>query len=151
LSRLARSLAEHLVDHPRFDEVLAPSPSGLVLPPSAPPPSYAVHPHCHARASGAAAADVRLLERLGATVEALDAGCCGMAGSFGFRAEHEKWARKIGEDWWLPRVRRAAESSAVVVDGFSCVTQLEHLDGGPCIATVDIVRERLADRAAGSH
>ncbi len=151
LSRLARSLAEHLVDHPRFDEVLAPSPSGLALPPSVPPPSYAVHPHCHARVSGAAAADVRLLERLGATVEALDAGCCGMAGSFGFRAEHEKWARKIGEDWWLPRVRRAAESSAVVVDGFSCSTQLEHLNGGPCITTVDIVRERVADRAAADH
>ena len=78
------------------------------------------------------------------TVEVLDAGCCGLAGSFGFDADHETVSRKIGEDLWLPKLRAAlaagagaagapaekaaaAGESYLVVDGFSCHTQLEHL------------------------
>jgi FAD/FMN-containing dehydrogenase/Fe-S oxidoreductase len=89
-----------------------------------------LHPHCHQRAQVGATSDRKVLEGLGYQVQVLDAGCCGLAGSFGFDAEHEPVSRRIGEGHWLPRVRSAlaeAEGATLVVDGFSCVTQLEHL------------------------
>jgi Fe-S oxidoreductase len=77
-------------------------------------------------------ADQAVLAALGYEVEVLDAGCCGLAGSFGFDAHHEPVSRTIGEDLWLPKVRAAlgngdGRRAQLVVDGFSCHTQLEHL------------------------
>ena len=94
-----------------------------------------IHPHCHARAVQAADADRRLLRQLGYTrVDVLDAGCCGLAGSFGFRAEHEAISRQIGEEQWLPKIAAAIwdasddeVTTTMVIDGFSCATQYQHL------------------------
>jgi FAD/FMN-containing dehydrogenase/Fe-S oxidoreductase len=125
LASLARSPAEHLLS--LDPEELAP------LAPDAPATRVLVHPHCHARAAHAADADRRLLERLGHPVELLDAGCCGLAGSFGFRAEHEPLSRRIGEEQWLSKIDAALwegeERSRVelLIDGFSCATQYSHL------------------------
>jgi FAD/FMN-containing dehydrogenase/Fe-S oxidoreductase len=132
LASLARSPAEHLL-------ALGPAALGpLVLEPAAteiagPAPRVVIHPHCHARAAKASDADRELLERLGYRVDVLDAGCCGLAGSFGFRAEHEALSRRIGEEQWLPELtallgRRGGEDAAdLVIDGFSCATQYTHL------------------------
>ena len=73
-----------------------------------------------------------MLTALGYEVEVLDAGCCGLAGSFGFNARHEAVSRTIGRDLWLPKVRHALDGTSpgrarLVVDGFSCRAQLEHL------------------------
>jgi Fe-S oxidoreductase len=61
----------------------------------------------------------------------LDAGCCGLAGSFGFTAAHEAVSRTIGENQWLPKIAAALwdgdGESRVVIDGFSCATQYRHL------------------------
>jgi FAD/FMN-containing dehydrogenase/Fe-S oxidoreductase len=92
-----------------------------------------VHPHCHTRAIRAEGADRDLLAALGYQVTMLDAGCCGLAGSFGFSAEHEALSRQIGEEQWLPGLRGSAErtgADTVVIDGFSCATQYEQLGGG---------------------
>ena len=91
-----------------------------------------VHAHCHQRAAVGTDADQAVLAALGYQVELLDAGCCGLAGSFGFNARHEPVSRTIGEDLWLPKVRAALghgddPPAQLVVDGFSCHTQLEHL------------------------
>jgi Fe-S oxidoreductase len=99
---------------------------------SAPPTERVVlHPHCHARAVHATDADRKLLELLGYQVEVLDAGCCGLAGSFGFTAKHEAVSRTIGEEQWLPKIAAALWDgdgrSRVVIDGFSCTTQYSHL------------------------
>ena len=96
-----------------------------------------VHAHCHQRAVVGTDADQAVLAALGYQVELLDAGCCGLAGSFGFNARHEPVSRTIGEDLWLPKVRAALGDgddppAQLVVDGFSCHTQLEHL--GPELA-----------------
>jgi Fe-S oxidoreductase len=77
------------------------------------------------------AAEEAVLGALGYSVEVLDGGCCGLAGSFGFDARHEALSRHIGEQLWLPKVRSALEGPAcggqLVVDGFSCRSQLCHL------------------------
>ena len=64
------------------------------------------HGHCHQKALAGTAATVALLERIpGAAVTELDAGCCGMAGSFGFEAEHYDLSMQIGEQRLFPALR----------------------------------------------
>jgi FAD/FMN-containing dehydrogenase/Fe-S oxidoreductase len=126
LAGLARSPAEHL---------LATGAAGRLAPDTAPGSrgSVLVHPHCHSRAVHADAADRELLTALGYQVTMLDAGCCGLAGSFGFSAEHEALSRQIGVEQWLPKLLATADetdSRYVVLDGFSCATQYEQLADG---------------------
>ena len=89
-----------------------------------------VHPHCHQRATSGTSSDQRVLERAGFVVEVLDVGCCGLAGSFGFKSEHEALSRQIGHDRFVPTLQEKALSSTLVIDGFSCQTQAGHL-GAP--------------------
>ena len=118
LARLARSLAEHL-------DAVGWTPAGRVAERRA-----VVHPHCHGRAVLGTNAERRVLERAGFEVEILDTGCCGLAGSFGFRAEHDQLSRRIAEDRFLPALRSAGDDAALVLDGFSCATQAAQL-GAP--------------------
>ena len=140
LASLARSPAEHLVKagHLAQLEASADGEAGHAV----------LHPHCHQRSVVGTGAEQEVLRAAGFTVDVLDAGCCGLAGSFGFDAHHEAVSRKIGADLWLPKVRvalsaeRGKAGSApreshsylpresrnyLVVDGFSCRAQLEHL------------------------
>ena len=65
------------------------------------------HGHCHQKALAGTKATVELLRRIpGAEVVELDAGCCGMAGSFGFEAEHYELSMQIGELTAVPGVAR---------------------------------------------
>lgn len=144
VASLARSPAEHLLASPGLEAVLADQRRGERG--DAPPARAVVHPHCHARAIESTRADGDLLERLGLRPEILDAGCCGLAGSFGYRAEHEPLSRQIGEEQWLPKVRAAVgtgEEATLVVDGFSCVMQLDQLSGLGSTALVSVVRRSL--------
>jgi FAD/FMN-containing dehydrogenase/Fe-S oxidoreductase len=87
-----------------------------------------VHGHCHHEAVMGLSADRRLLEAARVTWRELDAGCCGLAGSFGFRAgEPYEVSVAAGERKLAPAVRAAAEDAVVLADGFSCRTQVEHL------------------------
>lgn len=84
------------------------------------------HGHCHQKAEVGTAATVALLKRIpGLTVQELDAGCCGMAGSFGYEAEHYELSLKVGEDRLFPAVR-AAEDAVVAASGTSCREQIFH-------------------------
>ena len=74
-------------------------------------------------------ADVQVLRAAGLEVEAPDTGCCGMAGSFGFRQETEAASRRIAELALLPRLRAAEPDTRVVANGFSCREQIEGLGG----------------------
>jgi Fe-S oxidoreductase len=64
------------------------------------------------------------LRRTGATVELLDAGCCGMAGPFGFEKEKFQVSQTLAERVLLPAVRAAAPADILVTDGFSCREQI---------------------------
>ncbi len=57
----------------------------------------------------------------------LDAGCCGLAGNFGFERNHYDISVAYAEDRLLPALRAAAAESRVLADGFSCRTQIRHL------------------------
>jgi FAD/FMN-containing dehydrogenase/Fe-S oxidoreductase len=101
----------------------------LVLRPDAWPAGQRIlfHGHCHQKAEVGTAASVELLRRIpGAEVVELDAGCCGMAGSFGFEAEHYELSMEIGEDRLFPAVRAEPEGTVVAATGVSCRQQIGH-------------------------
>jgi FAD/FMN-containing dehydrogenase/Fe-S oxidoreductase len=89
-----------------------------------------LHGHCHHKAVfGGLASEIALLERAGATVEPVRAGCCGMAGPFGFEADKFEVSKAIARDGLLPAVESAGPMTLIVADGFSCreqITQLAH-------------------------
>ena len=77
------------------------------LPLSTGPATVVLHGHCHQKAMGRVAPAKALLTRIpGATVVDPDAGCCGMAGSFGYTRDHFDVSRAIGERRLLPVARQ---------------------------------------------
>jgi FAD/FMN-containing dehydrogenase/Fe-S oxidoreductase len=84
-----------------------------------------VHVHCHHKSVMGAEADIQVLSDMGVDHEALDSGCCGLAGSFGFEAGHYDVSMKVGERVLLPAVRSADPATLIHNDGFSCKTQIQ--------------------------
>jgi len=83
-----------------------------------------LHGHCHHKSIMKMTAEESLLHRLGIDFNAPAPGCCGMAGSFGFHAEHYDISQTIGELELLPAVRQAPDDWLVIADGFSCREQI---------------------------
>jgi Fe-S oxidoreductase len=78
---------------------------------------------------GVAPAQALLARIPGATVTDLDAGCCGMAGSFGYASEHFDVSRQIGERRLLPAARRLSRDEVLVAAGTSCRQQVADFTG----------------------
>jgi FAD/FMN-containing dehydrogenase/Fe-S oxidoreductase len=104
------------------------------------------HGHCHQKAEVGTATTVALLRRIpGAEVVELDAGCCGMAGSFGFEAEHYDVSMQIGEDRLFPAVRAEPDSTIVAATGVSCRQQIAHGTTRRAHHPVELIRAALAE------
>jgi FAD/FMN-containing dehydrogenase/Fe-S oxidoreductase len=118
VSGATRTLAEHL-------DALG------WTPPAAPAGTAAlVHGHCHHEAVMGTEADARILAAAGVAARSADAGCCGLAGSFGYRAgEPYEVSVRAGERKLLPAVRSASADTVLLADGYSCRTQVAHLQG----------------------
>ena len=102
------------------------------------------HGHCHQKALAGTRATVDLLRRVpGAEVVELDAGCCGMAGSFGFEAEHYELSMQIGELRLFPALRLEDAGTLVAATGVSCRQQISHGVGREALHPVQIVRAAL--------
>src|SRR5258706_13168897 len=86
-----------------------------------------LHGHCHQKAFGVMPAVGKVLGLIpGLKVETIETSCCGMAGSFGYEAEHYDVSMKMAELSLLPKVRQASAENLVVADGTSCRHQIEH-------------------------
>ncbi|MGH4034036.1 FAD-binding and (Fe-S)-binding domain-containing protein [Actinomycetota bacterium Odt1-20B] len=102
------------------------------------------HGHCHQKAEVGTAATVALLNRIpGATVVELDAGCCGMAGSFGFESEHYEMSMTVGEDRLFPAVKAEPTDTVVVATGVSCRQQIFHGTARDAWHPVQLLREAV--------
>jgi Fe-S oxidoreductase len=84
--------------------------------------SVAYHGHCHQHAAGTDHHAVGVLRRAGYDVDPLDSGCCGMAGSFGYEAEHYDISTSIADR--LFEKIRASDAPEVVAPGASCRSQI---------------------------
>ena len=84
------------------------------------------HGHCHQKTVVGVGPSMRVLRAAGLFATESGAGCCGMAGSFGFEAEHYDVSRKVGEERLFPAVRSQAKDTVIAVAGVSCRQQIEH-------------------------
>jgi FAD/FMN-containing dehydrogenase/Fe-S oxidoreductase len=102
------------------------------------------HGHCHQKAEVGTAATMALLRRIpGVTVTELDAGCCGMAGSFGFEAEHYAMSMTVGSDRLFPAIDAEQEDTVIVATGVSCRQQIRHGTSRESWHPVRLLREAI--------
>jgi Fe-S oxidoreductase len=123
------------------------------------------HPHCHQRAEGpspdglpsGANATVELLRSCGYEVDLMDTGCCGMAGTFGYEAEHYELSMKVAELKLFPQVRALSveksefvrdqsrvpnpQSSIVSASGAACRMQIRQGTGVEAIHPIMLVAD----------
>ena len=123
-----------------FEELAA----DLTLPWKSGPPSILLHGHCHQKAMGLVPTALNLLAKIpGSKVVDLDAGCCGMAGSFGYSKDHYDISRAIGERKLFPRVRSRAATAVVVAAGTSCRHQIHDFTGVTAVHPATILRSLI--------
>ncbi len=113
------------------------------------PSSVLLHVHCHQRSMGLASPAAALLSRIpGATVTDLDAGCCGMAGSFGYAREHYEVSQAIGERKLLPAARSMPPGAVLAAAGTSCRHQVAHFTGVDAVHPAVLLRSLLEEPLA---
>jgi hypothetical protein len=100
-----------------------------------------MHAHCHQKALWGVTSDLSLLKSAGCEVLAPDTGCCGMAGSYGYRPQHAGASRRIAELALLPALADARDA-AVVASGFSCREQIETLTGRRTLHIAELLAGR---------
>jgi Fe-S oxidoreductase len=143
LQRRARVVAHRAVLFEEFLETeVAEGRATLAL--KAGPPEVLLHPHCHQRSMGLAAPAKALLSRIpSAKVVDLDAGCCGMAGSFGYTRDHYDVSRAIAERKLVPAAQAMAPGSVLVAAGTSCRHQVADFAGVTAVHPAVLLRSLL--------
>jgi hypothetical protein len=102
------------------------------------------HGHCHQKAFGLMKSIRKTLGLVaGLQFELIESGCCGMAGSFGFEAEHFDASQKMAELALLPAARAAGPDDVIVADGFSCRHQISGGSGRKAVHMAVLLRESL--------
>src|SRR5690554_3299409 len=105
-----------------------------------------LHGHCHQKAICGTTDTEVALGLAGYTVETLKTGCCGMAGSFGYEAEHYEVSMKVGELVLLPRARAMAEGQVLIAPGTSCRHQIKDGAQKSAIHPAIALQQRLRPR-----
>jgi FAD/FMN-containing dehydrogenase/Fe-S oxidoreductase len=105
------------------------------------------HGHCHQKALIGTAPSMNLFKHAGISATESGAGCCGMAGSFGYETEHYEVSRKVGEERLFPRVRSSSAQTTITVAGVSCRQQIEHFTE----RKVSHIAEVLAEQVQPGH
>jgi Fe-S oxidoreductase len=88
-----------------------------------------LHGHCHHKSIMKLNDEESLLQKMGADLQSIDSGCCGMAGPFGFERDKYAVSQAVGERVLLPAVRNAPADALIVSDGFSCREQILQATG----------------------
>lgn len=93
------------------------------------PRKAVIQGHCHQHTLAGMNSDRNIYEKLGLDFHVLDAGCCGMAGSFGFEKDHYDVSVKAAELGLLPALEKTEPDTLIISDGFSCREQIRQLSG----------------------
>jgi FAD/FMN-containing dehydrogenase/Fe-S oxidoreductase len=115
---------------------------------STPAPEVLLHGHCHQKALIGTEATEAALAQAGYRVDAVDAGCCGMAGSFGYEAEHTGVSKQMAEQRLAPAVRAAAPDTHIAAPGFSCRSQIKDLTDRTARHPAELLWQSLAEASA---
>ncbi len=106
-------------------------------------PDVFYHGHCHQRSSFGNNSAVEMLSLSGCKVTESGAGCCGMAGSFGYESEHYEVSRTIAEDRLLPAIRKTSSDTVIAVSGVSCRDQIEHFSDKKTKHIAQVLAEQI--------
>jgi FAD/FMN-containing dehydrogenase/Fe-S oxidoreductase len=109
-------------------------------------PEVFFHGHCHQKAMIGVEPSMAMLKASGCRPTESGAGCCGMAGSFGYETEHYEISRKVGEERLFPALRETPMNVKVAVAGVSCHQQIEHFTGRTNQNIVEVLAERIDPR-----
>jgi len=105
-----------------------------------------LHGHCHQKALASLVPTVRMLELPpGQAVHLIPSGCCGMAGAFGYEAEHFEVSNAIGELVLFPAIRNCGPETVVVAPGTSCRHQIHDGTGRQALHPVQVMRQALLE------
>jgi Fe-S oxidoreductase len=100
-----------------------------------------IHGHCHEKALIGSRYLKETLQ-LAYSVEEIDSGCCGMAGSFGFEKEHYDISMAIGQRRLFPAVEKQPDA-IIVAPGVSCRQQIEHATGRKALHPAEALARAL--------
>lgn len=96
--------------------------------PPAVPTDVTVQTHCHEYSTFGATVQRKALAALGVANVTEATGCCGVAGNFGFEANHYDISMKVAEQALAPTLARTAQDTPFLADGFSCAMQVKQLE-----------------------
>jgi FAD/FMN-containing dehydrogenase/Fe-S oxidoreductase len=131
-----------------FEEFLAERPGALHF--GELPHDVLLHGHCHQKAFDAMPAVEKVLAMVpGLKVKTIETSCCGMAGSFGYEAEHAEVSMKMAEMSLLPAIRNAPEA-LLVADGTSCRHQIQDGTGRKPVHVARVLESALSAPRGGS-
>lgn len=122
-----------LADEGHLDDVAWKSDGGKVL----------LHGHCHQKALIGIASAERCLSLPGYTVETINSSCCGMAGAFGYEAEHYDISLAMAERNMAPAVRAASEDTIIAAAGTSCRAQIQDTATRHALHPAEVLRNAL--------
>jgi len=135
----ARALAEGSFSIEAFLESHAPD-----LPLGALPAKALYHGHCHEKSLVGTDAALAMLRRIpDLEIEEADAGCCGMAGAFGYEKEHYDLSMQIAEDQLLPAIQRLGPDDLVISSGTSCRQQISDCTPRAALHPIEVLARAL--------
>jgi FAD/FMN-containing dehydrogenase/Fe-S oxidoreductase len=103
-----------------------------------------LHGHCQQKALTSVSGSVKVLSLpINYIVKTIPSGCCGMAGSFGYEAEHYLLSQQIGELVLLPAVRNQPESTLIAAPGTSCRHQIKDGTGRKALHPAEVLYDAL--------
>ncbi|MCJ7733473.1 MAG: FAD-binding protein [Anaerolineales bacterium] len=109
------------------------------------PRSILFHGHCQQKANFGTGSTLELLRSIpNSSVEQIEAGCCGMAGAFGYEKEHYSLSLEIAELGLAPRVREADLNTIICASGTSCREQIAHTTERDAVHPLEIFSAALA-------
>ena len=83
----------------------------------------------------------------GLAVKSIETSCCGMAGSFGYEAEHAEVSMTMAEMTLMPAIRNAPQAM-LVADGTSCRQQIADGTGRKALHVARVLEDALSERRA---
>ena len=110
------------------------------------PKEVLLHGHCHQKSLAGTETAKKVLALPGYKVTEVDSGCCGMAGSFGYEAEHTEISLQMGERALFPAVRATDEQTIIAAAGTSCREQIWDGTGRRALHPAEVLRNALAER-----
>lgn len=106
-------------------------------------PKVVLHGHCHTKALIGNTATIKALELAGYAVEAMDTGCCGMAGSFGYDEDTYELSMEIGWQRLFPQLGNLAAETQICAPGFSCRHQIKDGVGMGALHPATLIAKRI--------